>query len=93
MRDRTSIWSTLLGALSIGVALVSANVEACSTCVGWPDGQGVNGGFYWSALLLTALPFAVLAVIGVWVSRAAWRRRSSRNSWPDAAADGRRDTP
>ena len=39
------------------------------------EGRGLNGGFYWSALLLTALPFAIVAVIGAWVGYAAWRAR------------------
>jgi len=39
---------------------------ACSVCIGWAQGQEASG-FYWSALLLTALPFAVVAAIGAWV--------------------------
>jgi hypothetical protein len=42
---------------------------ACSVCIGWAQSQGVSG-FYWSALLLTALPFAVIGTIGAW----AWKR-------------------
>ena len=54
-------------------ALLPADAWACSVCVGWNEGQGLHAGFYVSALLLTALPFAVVAVIGVWL-RAKVRR-------------------
>ncbi len=62
-----------------GMFLLPTVAQACSVCVGWAEGQGLNGGFYWSALLLTALPFAVIAVIGVWVSRGAWLARSNES--------------
>ena len=55
--------------LMAGVALFPIEAWACSVCIGWTEGRGLNGGFYWSALLLTALPFAVIAAIGAW----AWR--------------------
>lgn len=48
---------------------------ACAVCIGWSDGQGLNSGFYSSALLLTALPFAILAVIGAWVGYTVYRAR------------------
>lgn len=58
----------LFGGLGGVAALFPAPARACAVCVGWgSEGQGLNGGFYWSALLLTALPFAVVAVIGIWV--------------------------
>jgi hypothetical protein len=46
----------------------------------------MNGGFYWSALLLTALPFAIVAVIGAWVRYTLWRgpRRISEMAEPRA---------
>jgi hypothetical protein len=59
----------LVAVLTAGWALLPPDAQACSVCVGWSEGQGLNGGFYWSALLLTALPFAVIAAIGAW----AWR--------------------
>jgi hypothetical protein len=38
---------------------------ACAGC--WDLAQGLGAGFYWSYLLLTSLPFAVIAAIGAWV--------------------------
>lgn len=58
-----------------GVILLPAKARACEVCVTWTQGQGLNGGFYWSALMLTVLPFAVVAVIGAWVGLVAWRAR------------------
>ncbi len=63
----------------LGWALLPLEAQACSVCLGWAEGQGLNGGFYWSALLLTLLPFAVVMVIGAWVRRALRR---------EAPADG-----
>lgn len=63
--------------LSAGVALLPGNAWACAVCVGWTGRQGTDSGFYWSALLLTALPFAVVAVIGAWLVRAARRPRQA----------------
>lgn len=57
-------------------AFLPAEAWACSVCVGWTEGQGLNGGFYWSALLLTLLPFTVVAVIGAWLGYAFRRVRS-----------------
>ena len=62
-------------ALIAGVALFPMDAWACPVCIGWTERQGLNGGFYWGALLLTALPFAIVAVIGAWVGYAAWRAR------------------
>lgn len=74
MLRRTSwTWSVLFA----GVTLLTRDVQACSVCVGWTGGQGADSGFYWSALLLTALPFAVVAVIGAWLVRAARRPRQA----------------
>ncbi len=70
---RAAVWWSAITVLIAGVALLSVDAQACSVCVSWTDGQGLNGGFYWSALLLTALPFVVVAVIGVWL-RAKVRR-------------------
>ena len=60
-----------------GVILFPVDALACSVCVGWTEGQGLHAGFYVSALLLTLLPFAVVAVVGAWVSYATWRARRS----------------
>lgn len=60
-----------------GMSLLPTNARACSVCVSWTEGRGLNGGFYWSALLLTALPFAIAAVIGAWVGYTVWRARAA----------------
>ena len=70
--------------LIAGLALLPPEAQACSVCLGWTEGQGLNGGFYWSALLLTLLPFAVVAVIGAWVRHAL--RRSSGGGAPVQAS-------
>jgi hypothetical protein len=69
----------LVAVLTAGWALLPPDAQACSVCVGWSEGQGLNGGFYWSALLLTALPFVVVGVIGAWLTRAARLSRSGRS--------------
>ena len=47
-------WSTLLPGLA----------EACSVCIGpGSEERGLTAGFYWSALLLTLLPFALAAAL------------------------------
>jgi len=78
MRRSIPIRAAALGALSAGVALVSTNAEACSVCVGWPGEQGANVGYYWSAILLTALPFLLVAVFGVWMRHTVRRAREAR---------------
>ena len=66
--------------LIAGWTLLPLEARACAVCLGWTDGQGLNGGFYWSALLLTALPFVVVGVIGAWVARAAQNARPGRKA-------------
>ena len=77
MRARASlIFATLgRGGIAFGTALLPADALACAVCLGWSDGGGLNGGFYWSALLLTALPFAVMGALGLWVDSALRRAR------------------
>lgn len=55
-----------LGVLSAWSALVPGLAGACSVCVG-PGGEerGLGVGFYWSALLLTLLPFVLAAALAV----------------------------
>ena len=65
----------VVGVLSAGVAFVSTNAEACSVCVGWPGEQGVNAGYYGSAILLMALPFVLAVVFGLWVRYTLRRAR------------------
>ncbi|MEK6666790.1 MAG: hypothetical protein AABZ20_10235 [candidate division NC10 bacterium] len=56
-----------------GWALFPLEARACSVCIGWTGGADADWGYYWSALLLTLLPFAVVMVIGAWVRRALRR--------------------
>src|SRR3972149_2954133 len=58
-----------------GWALFPLEARACSVCIRGAGGADAAWGYYWSALLLTLLPFAVVAVIGAWV-----RRRGPRES-------------
>ena len=74
MGRRTSwAWPTVLG----GAALLTRDAHGCAVCLGWTEGQVLTGGFYWSALLLTLLPFAVVAAIGTWIGLTL--RRSSKD--------------
>jgi hypothetical protein len=68
------------------LALTPTGASACAVCVGGV-GESGTAGFYWSALLLTALPFAVIAAIGAWVSRAGDgpRRRAGDTVSEDGA--------
>lgn len=67
-------FAAALGGLSAWSGLVPALAEACSVCIGpGSEARGLTAGFYWSALLLTALPFAVAGLIGVWLRRATGR--------------------
>lgn len=58
-----------LTSLTLGLVFFPTAARACAVCIGWIEDQGPNVGFYWSALLLTALPFALVAGIGVWLRR------------------------
>ena len=69
--------------LAAGATFFPADAEACAVCIGWAEGQGL-GGFYWSALLLTALPFAVIAAIGAWV----WREHRVTGAGGEGAPSG-----
>ena len=53
--------------------------------------QGLNGGFYWSALLLTDLPFAVVAAIGGWIGYTV--RRAPRTAPPAPPSRSPRPRP
>lgn len=60
------------GAVGAVAALLPIAAEACAVCVGWGgEGQGLNPGFYWSALVLTALPFVIVGAAGLWLRRLA----------------------
>ena len=78
-RDRARLrflpWSRAVAVALTGLAVLPASALACSVCIGWNDGQAVNVGFYWSALLLTLLPFAVVGVVGAWLGYTARRTR------------------
>jgi hypothetical protein len=64
--------------LELVAALGPVTAEACATCIGWGrENAGLNPGFYWSAAVLTLLPFVAIVVAGVWLHRhvsAAGRR-------------------
>ena len=62
-----------------GCALFPLEARACSVCIGWTGGADADWGYYWSALLLTLLPFAVVAVVAAWV-RHAFLRSSRRDA-------------
>lgn len=64
-----------LGTLAAGASVLLPGIaDACSVCVGpGSEGRGLTAGFYWSALLLTALPFAIAGIVGAWVVRTARR--------------------
>jgi hypothetical protein len=77
MDPGNSRWKAL-AILTAGVVLLPLPAWACSVCVSWTEGRGLSAGFYWSALLLTALPFVVVAVIGVWLLRACRSKTEAR---------------
>jgi hypothetical protein len=67
----------VLGVLSAGSICVPGLAEACSVCVGpGSESRGLGAGFYWSALLLTLLPFVLAAALVVSMGR-IWRHRGS----------------
>jgi hypothetical protein len=52
--------------------LLPAPAAACAVCVDWGrEWQGLNAGFYWSAVFLTALPFVLVGAAGLWLRRLA----------------------
>jgi hypothetical protein len=41
---------------------------ACSSCIGWLKDRALwDSGFLWSTVLIMAMPFAVIGVIGGWI--------------------------
>ena len=68
-----------LAILIAGLAFLPLEAQACSVCIGWTGGADADWRYYWSALLLTLLPFAVVMVIGAWV-RHAFLRSPGRGS-------------
>lgn len=64
---------------ALTVTLLPARAWACAVCIGWGEGQEpLATGFYWSALLLTALPFAVVVTIGAWIGYVVRHARRGR---------------
>lgn len=64
----------VVGLAGVVAALLPAGADACAVCVGWGgEGQGLTPGFYWSALVLTTLPFVAVGVAGLWLRRLARR--------------------
>jgi hypothetical protein len=67
---RFAVYEAGRGGLAAGLALLPAAADACAVCVEWGrEWQGLNPGFYWSAVLLTVLPFVLVAAAGVWLHR------------------------
>ena len=58
-----------------GLVFLPGRILACPVCFGWTDPQVSKAGFYWSFLLLTVLPFALLGGIGGWVIYSTRRSR------------------
>ncbi len=53
--------------------------EACSVCIGpGSEERGLTAGFYWSALLLTLLPFALAAALALSIGGVVRRRADPR---------------
>jgi len=76
--------------LAAGLALLPAAADACAVCVDWGrEWQGLNPGFYWSAVLLTALPFVLVAAAGVWLRRLVSTADRPPASVPPPRADSR----
>ena len=59
-------------------ALLPLEAGACAICIGWAGGGDADWGYYWSALLLTLLPFVVVALVGGWIRRALRREARAR---------------
>jgi heme exporter protein D len=59
--------------LIAGWTLHPLEARACAVCIGWMGGVDADWAYYWSALLLTLLPFAVVAVVAAWVRHAFLR--------------------
>lgn len=63
-----------LGVLWAWSARVPGLAEACSVCIGpGSEDRGLSAGFYWSALLLTLVPFALAAALAVSIGGAVRR--------------------
>lgn len=69
-RRRRAVRSAIAAACALALR---AEVLACPKCYG-ATGAGTLKGFYWSAAILTALPFVVVATVAGWV---AWTARRS----------------
>lgn len=64
----------------VALLLLPAEALACATCVGAPW-QKTDVGFYWSALFLMGVPFAVAGVIGGWLFYHSRRAREPGEKW------------
>src|SRR3990170_4866337 len=64
--------------LIAGWTLHPLEARACAVCIGWMGGVNADWAYYWSALLLTLVPFAVVMVIGAWIRRALRREARGR---------------
>lgn len=71
--------------LVAGLTFLPTDAWGCAVCIGW-GGSGADRGYFWSWLLLTTLPFALVAVIGAWIRRVL-RRPPERRGPSEAPAD------
>lgn len=60
----------VLRSLSIAaLAWMPAEALGCPVCYGWTQGGGNRAGFYWSAVLLSLLPFGLVGALALWLRR------------------------
>jgi len=91
MRARRRTRETARAVLAAMPLLGPVAAEACAVCIGGGrEGTGLNPGFYWSAVVLTVLPFVAVVVAGAWLRRhlSAAGRRSVPGSAVDPGSGG-----
>jgi hypothetical protein len=92
VRRRRGMAGAARAALVLVALLGPIVAEACAVCVGWGrENAGLNPGFYWSAVVLTMLPFVAVVVAGAWLHRhvsAAGRRSAPGSAVSPESPDG-----
>jgi hypothetical protein len=92
VRRRRELTGAVGAVLTLAAILGPVVAEACAVCVGWGrENAGLNPGFYWSAVLLTMLPFVAVVVAGAWLHRhvsAAGRRSAPGSAVGPESPDG-----
>lgn len=72
--------------LLAGILLLPALAQACPNCfAAVSDGTRLDAGWFWSFLLLLAMPAAVVGSIGGWIYR-TYRRAGG--SWSNSTESG-----